>query len=144
MKTKCSRKAKAALLLMFISATGLLAGCSAGTKKSPVDIDLTKMSATMVYSEVFAMMYSSEDYIGKTIRMDGIAASYHDSLTGSDYYNCIVEDATACCSQGIEFQLADEDAEYPPDGKEIIVEGTFNTYIDGEYEFVALQDAKLL
>ena len=32
-----------------------------------VDIDLTELSATMVYSEVFNMMTACEDYVDKTI-----------------------------------------------------------------------------
>ena len=36
-----------------------------------VDADLTRLSSTMVYSEVYNMMYTPGDYIGKTIKMTG-------------------------------------------------------------------------
>ena len=36
-----------------------------------VDVDLTRLSSTMVYSEVYNMMYAPDDYIGKTIKMTG-------------------------------------------------------------------------
>ena len=124
--------------------TALLSGCSGGQKVSDVDVDLTKMSSTMVYSEVFAMLYSPEEYMGKTVKMEGVAASYHDSLTDTDYYNCIVEDATACCSQGLEFVLADKEAKYPEDGKEIVVAGTYDSYTENGYTFCCITDAKLL
>ena len=41
-----------------------------------VDVDLTTLSSTMVYAEVFNMMMSPDDYIGKTIRMTGIFTVY--------------------------------------------------------------------
>ena len=37
----------------------------------PVDVDLTKLSSTMVYSEVYNMMSSPESYMGKRVRMKG-------------------------------------------------------------------------
>ena len=36
-----------------------------------VDVDLTRLSSTMVYSEVYNMMNAPGDYIGKTIKMTG-------------------------------------------------------------------------
>ena len=36
-----------------------------------VDVDLTRLSSTMVYSEVYNMMNAPGDYIGKTIKMKG-------------------------------------------------------------------------
>ncbi len=36
-----------------------------------IDVDLTKLSSTMVYSEVYNMMYTPDDYIGKTVKMNG-------------------------------------------------------------------------
>ena len=43
-----------------------------------VDVDLTVLSSTMVYAEVFNMMLSPDDYIGKTIRITGIFSVYQD------------------------------------------------------------------
>ena len=40
---------------------------------APVDLDLTSMSGTMVYSEVYNIMSNPDEYIGKTIRMNGAA-----------------------------------------------------------------------
>lgn len=31
------------------------------------DVDLTKLSSTMVYSKVYNMMFTPENYIGKTV-----------------------------------------------------------------------------
>ncbi len=43
-----------------------------------VDVDLTRLSSTMVYSEVYNMMYAPDDYIGKTIKMTGQFVYYED------------------------------------------------------------------
>ncbi len=112
-----------------------------------VDVDLTALSSTMVYSEVYNMMVSPEQYIGKTVKMDGLFAYYHDESTGNYYFACIIQDATACCAQGIEFVLT-EDYVYPDDypevDEEICVVGVFDTYQDGDYTYCTLRKAKLV
>lgn len=114
-----------------------------GEHDESVDIDLTAMSATMVYSEVFQMMYHPEDYIGKTIKMTGMYDAFHDDATGNDYYACIIMDATACCSQGIEFKLAN--GEYPGlDTMEVTVKGTFETYEENGTLYCTLTGAELV
>ena len=112
-----------------------------------VDVDLTALSSTMVYSEVFNMMASPEQYIGKTVKMDGLFAYYHDEATGNDYYACIIQDATACCAQGIEFVLTDNYVypdDYPEVDEEICVIGVFDTYREGDYIYCTLRDAELV
>ena len=112
-----------------------------------VDIDLTILSSTMVYSEVYDMMVTPENYIGKTIRMDGYYSCYHDEGTDATYFACIIMDATACCSQGIEFELT-EDYRYPEDypepGDTVTVQGEFDTYEEGDYTYCTLRNARLL
>ena len=108
----------------------------------PVDVDLTKLSSTMVYSEVYNMMSSPENYMGKRVRMKGSFA--YAEGDGRYYFACIIADATACCEQGIEFVLKDERKfpdEYPAKGVEITVVGIFDTYKEGIYQYCQLIDA---
>ena len=107
-----------------------------------IDVDLSSLNATMVYSEVYDMMYYPEAYLGKTIRMTGICSVYHSESLNKDYYACVIQDATACCAQGIEFIL-NEDCTYPEDGDVITVTGVFDTYKEGEYFYTTLLDAVL-
>lgn len=109
------------------------------SKAEGIDVDLTALSSTMVYSEVYNMMADPKSYLGKTVKMKGITAIYHDETDNNDYYACIVQDATACCAQGIEFQL--ENGDYPPADKEITVVGTFSTYEIEGYEYFTLKNA---
>ncbi len=111
-----------------------------------VDIDLTAMSATFVYSEVYNMIMAPDDYIGQTIKMDGICNMYEDPETGQKYYACIVQDATQCCSQGLEFVLDSEqytEEDYPQVGDEITIVGTFSTYMEGENRYLTMLDSKM-
>ncbi len=112
-----------------------------------VDVDLTILSSTLVYSEVYNMMTLPEEYIGKTVRMEGMFSYYHDDTTGKDYFACIIQDATACCTQGIEFELEGDykyPDDYPEDGGYVKVEGVFTTYKEGEYEYCTLKNAHML
>ena len=116
------------------------------TASSDVDIDLTIMSGTMVYSQVSNMMYRPSEYLGKTVRMTGQYSYYHDPNTGMDYFACIVQDATACCANGIEFVLTDDYVypdDYPMQGSTITVVGTFDTYMEGGTLYCTLRDAIL-
>ena len=112
-----------------------------------VDLDLTVLSSNMIYSEVFAMVYAPDEYIGKTIKMEGIFSYVEDEATGNCYYACIVRDATQCCAQGIEF-IPTEDYTYPDDfpavGEDICVAGVFDTYKEGNGQYITLRDARLL
>lgn len=115
-------------------------------------VDLTALSSTMVYAEVFAMMSSPEDYVGKTVKMQGIfskgqlyaAGSLND---GGTVFACVIQDATACCAQGIPFELAGDRTypqDYPELGDTITVVGTFEIHQQEGMEFCRLRDAELV
>ena len=111
-----------------------------------VDVDLTVLSSTMVYSEVYDMMCYPENYIGKSVKMKGTYAGYHDESTDKYYHACIIQDATACCAQGIEFEPTDDykyPDDYPAEGQEVCVTGVFDTYEEGENRYCTLKNARL-
>ena len=101
----------------------------------------------MVYSTVFSMMQTPERFVGKTVKMLGIFAYYRDEASGNEYFACIISDATACCSQGLEFRLS-EHAKYPEDypelASEITVISEFDTYLENGYIYCTLKNAKLV
>ncbi len=116
------------------------------TQSEGVDVDLTKLSSTMVYSEVYNMMVAPDKYVGKTVRMRGQFALYEDTQSGARYFSCIIADATACCSQGLEFVLEGTHAypqDYPSLGTEITVTGEFRTYEENGSLYCHLTDAKM-
>ncbi len=111
-------------------------------------VDLTVLSSTMVFAEVYNIMVNPQDYQGKTIKMDGQFWSYLAEDTGMLYLGCLIMDATACCQQGIEFVLADESVSYPEDypaeGTNITVEGEFRIYQENGTMFCHLVDATMV
>lgn len=116
----------------------------ASNEAEGIDIDLTKLSSTMVYAEVFSMMTNAKEYVGKTIRMRGNFSYYHNRPTDTYYFACLIKDATACCAQGIEFVLGGDlqfPEDYPRPGDEITVTGVFDSYLENEYTFYHLTNA---
>lgn len=119
-----------------------------------VDVDLTVLSSTMVYSEVYNMLYFyPEDYYGKTVKMTGLFNVYQwvdengvvDDMPVA--YACIISDATACCAEGVEFVL-EGDYTYPEDypelGMEITVIGEFQPYEENGVTWYHLVNAKMV
>ena len=108
------------------------------------DIDLTIDNADLIYAEVFAMVYTPEDYVGKTVKMKGQFVFYYDEEKGVYYYACLIKDAMACCAQGLEFVPAGDCTypdDFPPAMTEINVTGTFNILEDDGETYCALTDA---
>ena len=105
------------------------------------------MGSTMVYAEVYNMMMYPEDYMGKTIKMNGqFVIGYETKADGTMdestlVFACLISDAMACCSQGMEFSLAGEHT-YPL-YTFITVTGTYETYEENGYTYCRLADAKI-
>ena len=97
--------------------------------KEKYDIDISRMSGTMVYGQVNQMIMYPSKYLGKHIKMKGIFSSYYDEQLERRFYGCVIQDALACCSQGLAFELAKPrkyPEQYPAEGDAIIVEGDFD------------------
>lgn len=108
--------------------------CTSLARATVVDIDLTKMSATMVYSTVFNMVNNPAKFVGKTMRMRGEYTTYHISIDDPTQiiHACLVRDAAGCCSQGLEFVL--NNGKYPTGASEVTVVGTIAVQkISGKY-----------
>ena len=117
-----------------------------------VDVDLTVLSSTMVYSEVYNMLYNDPaHYLGKTVKAKGTFSIYQlvtDGVLQPDpvSYACIISDAAACCAEGMEFVL-EGDYTYPDDypelGAEITVIGEFQSYEENGMTWYHLVNARL-
>ena len=114
------------------------------------DIDLTKMDSNMIYSTVYQLTYDAHSYEGKIVKMKGQYYVGVDEETGVTYHFVLMKDALACCQQGIEFIWGDGSHvypdEYPADGTDVIVRGTYETYKDNPddpYEYCRIGNASL-
>ena len=122
------------------------------TSADGVDVDLTVLSSTMVYSEVYNMLYNDPaHYLGKTVKARGGFSIYQlvtDGVLQPDpvAYACIIADATACCAEGMEF-VPEGDFTYPEDypelGAEITVIGEFQSYEENGMTWYHLVNARL-
>lgn len=95
---------------------------------SKIDLDLTKMSATMIYTTVFDMLIMPEEYQNKNIKVSGFFYVFVNELTGEKYFAVIIPDATQCCQQGLEFiWMGDHNypQDYPEIGQEIEITGRY-------------------
>ena len=100
-----------------------------------IDLDLTKMSATMIYSTIFDMLVMPEDYVEKNMKLTGWFETYTDPYTNELYYAVVVPDATACCQQGLEFVWPGSHTypdDFPEPGQDITIIGRYKvTETDG-------------
>lgn len=147
---------KKGVCLLLILSWMLSAFCACSSAKASensqqaaevYDVDLTEMSQLMRYSEVNYILANPQEFLGKTIKIEGYFYIYEADIR--NVYVCIVPDSTACCTAGLEFRLAGEHRypeDYPPSDAEITVVGTFAAYSDDEGETVCyqLEDARIL
>ncbi len=109
-----------------------------------IDLDLSVLSGTVVYAQVYNMMYEPKTWLGKIIRMAGYYNYFDDTEHGIVYHACIVPDATACCAQGIEFVWYGEHRwpeDYPEIGTDIVVTGRLEIYEEDGRKYLHLTDS---
>lgn len=124
---------------LFMAAITALSGCGSNT-----DVDLSRMSGTVAYSEVYNMMSDPESYVGKTVKMRGTFDAYESEQTNKTYFSCIIPDATGCCAEGIEFEWAGSHSypeDYPEINHYITVTGIFEGYEEDGVRYYHLADA---
>lgn len=118
---------------------------SVNAPEAAVDVDLSVMDSDMIYATVYQMMSDPEQYVGKTFRIEGKFYVTFDEMTKNQYYYCVIKDATECCAQGLEFVWGDGSHiypdEYPTDGTEVIVDGTFELYMENDSRYCRLANA---
>lgn len=131
-----------ALCLALVSLSAAIA--ETASEPLQVDLDLSQMSGTIVYAEVYNLMYDPAPYLGKILRIRGYYSFFRDPVTDSVYYACVIPDATACCMQGIEFVPAEEPADpdhYLEDSADLTVTGRLEMYDDNGVSYLHLVNA---
>ncbi len=110
------------------------------------DYDFSRMDKAMMYTQIYNMLKTPDKYKGKIVRMQGKFGHYYDEKTGKHYFGCVVMDATACCSTGMEFSRKGRHSypeNYPKLDEPIIVTGRFSSYKEGKELFCELADAEI-
>ena len=145
------------LILALLTICALLSACASTSAASEataptaapltVDLDLTRLSATVLYSQVYNMMSEPDSYLGKVIKMAGYYSPYNDVERGVVYHACVIPDAMACCAQGIEFVWRGDHKwpdDYPAEGTDLDVTGRLESYIEDGYMYLHLVDAEVV
>ena len=107
-----------------------------------IDVDLSSMSSTMMYSQLSNMIEKPSNYEGKYVKAKGVHKTYKNNKTNVTYHAILVYDSSTCCSQALEFILEDE-TQYPSTDKTITIEGTFGTYSEGSNTYCYLNPSKV-
>lgn len=113
-----------------------------GEADSSVDVDLTILTPNMVYAEVYNMMMYPDNYLGKTVKVSGPYYPLYYDGTGNYYHYVMIEDALACCQNGMEF-IWDEGIhaypeEYPKEDEIIEIVGVMKSYKEEQYIYYYL------
>ncbi len=115
-----------------------------------VDVDLTVLTSNMVYAQVYNIMMSPEDYLGKKIKASGTYYPLFYEGTGKYYHYVMIQDALACCQNGIEFIWDDGTHvypdEYPKENQMIEIVGVFKQYEEEGYiyHYLEIQDYEII
>ena len=112
--------------------------------KGGIDVDLSNESATMAYTEMYVMVQSPEEYLGKEIKIKGQYMKLKPDKSGKQLYGIFVYDTACCCQVGIEFCPKDKKSlDGVKTGDTLTVAGTFTTYEEDSETFCTLSDASV-
>ena len=113
-----------------------------GEADSNVDVDLTVLTPNMVYAEVSNMMMYPDNYLGKTIKVSGPYFPMYYDVTDNYYHYVLIEDALACCQNGMEFiweeGIHTYPEEYPKEEDVIEIIGELKSYKEEGYTYYYL------
>lgn len=101
-----------------------------------IDVDVTEKMYVAYINEIYV---NTEDYIGKTIRIQGMFQAYTDQNTGITYYY-VYRTGPGCCGNdgamcGFEFTW---DGDIPADNDWIEVVGSLRTYDEDGWTYLTL------
>lgn len=142
------------MLVLFLAAAPLTSCIASGEEKTEpaaeptvIDLDLSGMSGTVVYAQIYNLMVDPEPYLGKILRIAGYYSAYEDTERGVVYHACVIPDATACCAQGMEFIWSGEHTwpeDYPEETTDITVTGRLEMYEEDGTYYLHLVDSEVI
>ncbi|MCL1816689.1 MAG: hypothetical protein FWG43_03695 [Clostridiales bacterium] len=143
-------------MLLLAIACLLITSCSAKTttandSRQAIDIDFTILSDTIVYAELNHMLSDPDNYLGKTVKIQGAYYNSYSDITDQYYHYVTVLDTTACCTRMVEFVWQGEHAypaEYPEADTKIELVGVVSSAEDEafgmSFYFLAVDDIVLI
>jgi len=135
------------MICLAVSAVGCNQNSGAAT--DGIDVDLTKLSSTMLTAEIDNIFKNSADYIGKTIKLSGPYRTIFFSASNQTQHFILIKDGDACCEEFMEFKLNGDRKfpdDYPEDNTLVEVVGEFNSYDErgSTYYYLKADDLKII
>ncbi len=104
-----------------------------------VDIDLTRMNATMQATYTYRLAANPAEFAGKSMRISGKFLTGIDEEDGKRHYGCLVGNSAgcACCAPSLVLEFEPKDSyawptNYPPEESQITISGTLEMFEVGD------------
>ncbi|GHU55387.1 hypothetical protein AGMMS49975_17110 [Clostridia bacterium] len=101
----------------------------------------------MFIAQVNDIYTNYKDYLGKTIKYEGVFDSYLADEAANKYYYYVIRFGPGCCGNdgnvGFEVQLDGDSPEYPKQDDWVEVVGTLEQYDDDGYQYLTLKASSL-
>lgn len=103
------------------------------------DADVIEISEKVFIAQTNDIYINTDDYLGKTIRYEGIFQSYYYDVTDTTYYS-VIRYGPGCCgfdaNAGFEVEW---DGDYPEQNDWVEATGTLETYEEGGARYLRLK-----
>lgn len=107
------------------------------------DVDVIEISEKLFIAQTNDIYINTEDYLGKTIRYEGIFQAYYYDATDTTYYS-VIRYGPGCCgfdaNAGFEVEW---DGDYPEQNDWVQATGTLETYEEGGARYLRLKLSSL-
>ncbi len=107
----------------------------------PPHIDLTRLSNTMAYAQLYDMVMAPERHQGITLRVHGSYYGFQSQETGKITHLITVRDNVGCCEMGMEFQITGDliwPDQFPQNNSMIELTGIISSISYGENKYPLL------
>ncbi|MEL7609794.1 MAG: hypothetical protein AAGU74_09840 [Bacillota bacterium] len=111
---------------------------SHGEAPAPPEGDIIEIKEKMFVAQTNDVYYNAPDYLGKTLKYEGIFSEYTIPETGEKYY-AVIRYGPGCC--GIDANAGFEvkwDKEYPKQGDWVEAVGALEEYEEDGYKYLRL------
>ena len=114
---------------------------SHGTQKLAALGDIIEIREKMFVAQSNDIYYNAPDYLGKTLKYEGIFTEYEDPDTGEVYYS-VIRYGPGCCgidaNCGFEVRWENSDAVYPQENDWVEAVGVLEAYEEDGFKYLLL------
>lgn len=116
-------------------------------QSSDVDIDLTDVSSTIAYTQLFVIQRKPDEYIGKTVKLNGEFQVIENTENNIKFFAIIVSDDAACCKVGYEIVFSEkykQSTDFPQIGENVTLVGKVNGFEKDGLTYINLIEVEIV